>query len=145
MIIIPVFPDKNHNKVCRAIFHCNALRGIRIAHNSLDFFLEDCVRSKTMRVIFYLSSLCPPLSFPSIPCRDVHFPSRVYRNLFLLFLFPNEPPNANGITTHPRSHDSFYIHDEMLAHSKARGLNVRFSLSTGNPCRLFFRKFLRKV
>ena len=48
---------------------------------------------------------------------------------FLLFLFPNEPPNANGITTHPRSHDSFYIHDEMLVYSKARELNVRFSYS----------------
>lgn len=80
-----------------------------------------------MRAIFYLSSLCVSLSFSSTPCRDVHFPGCVYRNLFLLFLFLNEPPNANGITTHPRSHDSFYIHDEMLAHSKARGLNVRFS------------------
>lgn len=71
-----------------------------------------------------------PLSFPSTPCRAVHFPGHVYRNLsFLLFLFPNEPPNANGITTHPRSHDSFYIHDEMLAYLKARGLNVRFSCS----------------
>lgn len=85
--------------------------------------------SKTTRVIFYLSSLYPLPSFPSTPCRAVHFPGHVYRNLFLLFLFPNDPPNANGITTHPRFHDSFYIHDEMLAHSKARGLNVRFSCS----------------
>lgn len=82
--------------------------------------------SKATVAIFYLSFLSLP---SSTPCRAAHFRSHVYRNLFLLFSLPNEPPNANGITTHPRSHDSFYIHDETFAHAKARGLNVGFLCS----------------
>jgi len=84
------------------------------------------VTSKTTGPIFYLSSLSLPFNALR---RAAHFRSHVYRNLFLLFSLPNEPPNANGITVHPRSHDSFYIHDETFAHTKARGLNAEFLCS----------------
>jgi len=96
--------------------------------------------SKTAGVIFHLS-LTLDLSALSLlhPCGAAHFRDRIYKRLFsfslffflsfLLFSFPNEPRNANGITTHPRSHDSFYIHDETFAHAKARGLNAGFSCS----------------
>lgn len=50
MTVIPTYPVKmHHEKVCQATSNCNALKGIRIAHNSLDFFLENRAQCQKRR------------------------------------------------------------------------------------------------